>query len=87
MLAEFFHHSASVDCIYAVHYEVSDCSDDYYGNDEVKHCEDDAEDFVAICKVVVDKFFHCFVSLSFGRFLSPSLCIHYTIEGVVCQGV
>ena len=44
MLAEFFHHSASADCIYAVYYEVCDCSDDYHGDDEVKHCEDDAED-------------------------------------------
>lgn len=87
MSAEFSYYSVIVDCFNASDDAPSDKSEYYHGNDEVKHCEDDAEDFIAVCKVVVNKFFHCFVSLSFGGLLSPSLCIHYTTEGSLCQGV
>ena len=75
MSAEFSYYSVIVDCFNASDDAPSDKSEYYHGDDEVKHCEDDAEDFVAVCKVVVDKFFHCFVSLSL-RVYSLSLSLH-----------
>ena len=77
MSAEFSYYSVIVDCFNASDDAPSDKSEYYQGDDEVKHCEDDAEDFVAVCKGVVDKFFHCFVSLSFGGSLALFLYILY----------
>lgn len=64
MSAEFSNYSVIVDCFNPSNDTPSDESEYYYRDDEVKDRKDNAEDFVAVCKVVVDKFFHCFV-LSF----------------------
>lgn len=66
MLAEFSYYSIIIDCFNTSDDTPSNESEYYYGDDKVKDGKDNAEYFVAVGELCVDKFFHCFVSLSFG---------------------
>ncbi len=83
MSAEFSYYSVIVDCFNASNDTPSDESEYYYGDDEVKDGKDNAEYFVAVGKLCVDKFFHCFVSLSFGGSCPLSVYIISQVDSFV----
>jgi hypothetical protein len=83
MSAEFSYYSVIVDCFNTSDDTPSDESEYYYGNDEVKDGKDNAEYFVAIGKLCVDEFFHCFVSLSFGGSCPLSVYIISQVDSFV----